>query len=312
MPEWLYEDGIGEARAALVEDGRILEALIEPDDAGPRAGTVVEARLVEVIVPRLQGRIAFDGGEALLDGIPAGVSEGAMLTVRIVREAIPETGRAKLAKAVAAPDATPSPAPSLLERIEASGEAVRRLQSHDPDLLEDAGWSELLDEAIGGEIGFPGGVLRLSITPAMTLFDVDGQLPAPKLAIAGAGAAGSAIRRHGIGGSIGIDLPTISGKAGRQAVAAALDAALPQPFERTAMNGFGFIQLVRRRARPSLPELLRADLTGAALRAELRRIERSPPSGAVKLPERHLALLKPQWRDALARRLGREIAFEAL
>ena len=78
------------------------------------------------------------------------------------------------------------------------------------------------------------------------------------------------------------------------------------------MNGFGFIQLVRRRARPSLPERLRADLSGAALRAELRRIERSPPPGPVRLPARHLALLRPEWRDALNRRVGREIVFEAL
>ena len=72
-------------------------------------------------------------------------------------------------------------------------------------------------------------------------------------------AAAQAIVRHGIGGSIGIDFPTLAGKAERQAVAAAIDAALPQPFERTAVNGFGFLQIVRRRPRASLPELLRAD-----------------------------------------------------
>ena len=54
-------------------------------------------------------------------------------------------------------------------------------------------------------------------------------------------------------------------------------AALPQPFERTAMNGFGFLQIVRRRARASLAEKVRADPAGAEERALLRMIERTPP-----------------------------------
>ena len=89
MAEWLYEAGIGEARAALVEDGGIVEARIELE--GLRAGTVAEARL------RGERRVALEGGgEALLDAVPRGVSEGARLRVRIVREAVPEPGRVKL------------------------------------------------------------------------------------------------------------------------------------------------------------------------------------------------------------------------
>ena len=89
-----------------------------------------------------------------------------------------------------------------------------------------AGWSELLEEAATGEIAFPGGALRMSPTPAMTLFDVDGEGAPAALALAGARAAAAAILRHGIGGSIGIDLPTVGNKAARQAVDRALaDAA---------------------------------------------------------------------------------------
>ena len=115
------------------------------------------------------------------------------------------------------------------------------------DELAAAGWNELIEEARSGIVGFPGGELRISPTAAMTLIDVDGHLPPEELAVAGASHAARAIRRLDIGGSIGIDLPTTGSKAARQAAAAAIDAMLPQPFERTAVNGFGFVQIVRPR-----------------------------------------------------------------
>src|SRR3546814_13322115 len=123
------------------------------------------------------------------------------------------------------------------------------------DPLEDAGWSELIEEAIGGEIAFPGGGLRMSLTPAMTLFDVDGALDVVALAVAGAEAAGRAVRRFGIGGSIGTDLPTLAAKADRHKAAAAPDDRLPQPFERPPGHGVGFPQVVTSRARPTPPHL---------------------------------------------------------
>lgn len=316
LAEWLYERGIGEARAALVSDGRIIEAAVECDGSGPRVGTVALARLVEVLVPRLQGRVTLPGqGDALLDGIPPGTSEGASLKVRIVREAIPEPGRNKLPKAVAVlDDAEPAAGPDLLARITASGHAVRPCHAHEADLLEASGWSEVLDEAERGEIAFPGGVLRLSVTPAMTLFDVDGSLPPAPLSVAAATAVGEAIVRHGIGGSIGVDFPTMPDKTARKAASDAFDAALPQPFERTAINGFGFMQIVRRRVRASLPEIVRGDPVGAALRAALRRIERETGPGVQQLrfpPALHARLsTRPDWIAELERRTGRPFGTE--
>lgn len=315
--EWLYEAGIGEARAALVEDGAIVEARIELDDGALRVGAVLAARLVEITVKGREGRVTVEGGEAVLSPLPIGITQGAALTVEIVREAIPEAGRAKLAKAMPAEaGAAPAPAPDLLARITASGHPVRTLRAHEPDALEAAGWSEVLEEALTGEIAFPGGALRLSPTPAMTLFDVDGYPPLETLAVNAAHAVGAAILRHDIGGSIGIDFPTIEGKAARQAVAAAIDAALPLPFERTAMNGFGFLQIVRRRARASLPELLRADRAGAEARALLRTIERTPPPGMWhhKVRPGVLAWLtaRPALLAELARRTGITHDFEAI
>ena len=161
---------------------------------------------------------------------------------------------------------------------------------------------------MSGEIVFPLGALRLSPTPAMTLFDVDGAPPLDALAIAAAHAVARAIRRHGIGGSIGIDFPTIAGKAQRGAVAAAIDESLPPPFERTAMNGFGFLQIVRPRPRASIPEILRADPVGAAVRATLRTLERTPPTASRRhtlAPAVYARLMaRPAWLSALTRRTG--------
>ena len=312
MAEWLYEAGLGENRAALIDGGTILEAGIELPGR-LRAGAILTGRLTAVLVPGRRGIVTLDDGEeALLEPIPAGTNEGAELKVEIVREAIPEAGRFKLAKARAS-DREARPGPSLAERIRATGHAVKLLRPHEPDWLEEAGWSELLDEALTGEIAFPGGSLRMSVTPAMTLFDVDGALPAPALAVAGAQAAARTTRRLGIGGSIGIDLPTVPDKAIRQAAAAALDALLPQPFERTQVNGFGFLQVVRRRERPSLPELLQGDPLGAAARALLRRAERTEGPGAIVIAASPAvaARIEPLWLDELRRRRGAEVVLQA-
>ena len=305
MPEWLYEAGIGEARAALVADGTILDAAIEYDD-GLRLGTVAAAKLVDRL-PGGMARVDLAGGAAVLSHIPPGVTQGATLVVEIVREAIPEPGRAKLARARPS-EAAPAPGPDLRARIAATGIAVRDCLAHEADALEAAGWSELLDEAITGDIVFPLGALRMSPTPAMTLFDVDGAAPLATLALAAARSVALAIRRHGIGGSIGIDFPTLGGKAPRQAVAEAIDAHLHGSFERTTMNGFGFLQIVRPRLRASLPELLRADPAGAVARAAMRRIEREPPGVPIahRLPAAALAWLaaRPALLAELARRTG--------
>ncbi|WP_260596811.1 ribonuclease [Sphingomonas endolithica] len=314
MPEWLYEAGIGEARAALVDGDRILQARIELDDGALRLGTVARARLVEITTKGREGRVMLDGGaEATLSPLPAGITQGAALTVRIVREAIPEAGRAKRPRAAPSDDA-PAAGPDLLARITATGLPVRSLWRHEADALEQAGWSELLEEALSGEIAFPGGALRLSLAPAMTLFDVDGPGALEPLALAAATAVAQAIVRHDIGGSIGIDFPTIAGKAARQAVGTAIDAALPLPFERTQMNGFGFLQIVRPRLHASLPELLRIDPAAAAARALLRQLERAAPLAPRqhRVSARVLAVLdaNPTWTVELARRTGAAPVFE--
>ena len=296
MPEWLVERGIGERRAVRVKGDEIVEARVLLDGVVPQ-GTVLAARLIEIGVPA----VAEAGGRQYL--LPRGalrITEGAAIQIEVSREEIPgaEPWKRPLAKLT---DDAPRPAQSLDAEI---------LPFPAPtDRLEQAGWSDLIEEARSGIVRFAGGELRISLTPAMTLIDVDGRLPPFDLAAAAAAAAARMIVRHGVGGSIGIDFPTIAGKEQRQAVGAAVDANLPQPFERTAMNGFGFLQIVRPRFRASLFELA-ADRADFEARALLRRVamERSGPTRLVAHPSVVRALERsPQFTKALARQVGGEV-----
>ncbi|MCY7281001.1 MAG: ribonuclease [Sphingomonas bacterium] len=290
MPEQWIERGIGETRVVQVVEGAIVAARILRDDI-VLAGTILAARLIKT------GRLAVaraGNQEYLLPKGAHGVTEGATLTIEVTREALAgaEPWKRPLARVT---DAAPAPAP-----------AVPGLTVAFPspsDALEMAGWSELLDEARSGIVAFPGGELRIALTPAMTLIDVDGHLPPEQLALAGAAAAARTIRRHGITGSIGIDLPTIGGKAARQAVAEAVDAILPAPFERTAMNGFGFLQIVRPRRHASLFELA-ADCPAFEARALLRRAARETGAIALVAHPALIAALKPEWLDQLGAQIG--------
>src|SRR3954470_15541854 len=161
LAEWLYEEGIGENRAVLVQGGAILEAAIELP--GLRAGAVVEARLIN-----MAGAATLDDATAaIVSPLPSGLTEGAGFRAEILREAIPERGRPKPPR-VRATDLPLRDGTSLRHRI---GNPAP-LPIHGPDRFEEAGWSELLEQAASGEICFQGGALRMSVTPAMTLFDV--------------------------------------------------------------------------------------------------------------------------------------------
>lgn len=308
LPEWLIERGIGETRAALVEDDNIVEARIELEGAVP-AGSVVVTRLASTGVYGHNAVVVGEGGIEFL--LPAGagrVTQGATLAIEVTRERIPgaEPWKHPLGRPT---DKRPDLLPPLSERL-----AGRELVFPSPaDELGQAGWDDLLDQARTGMIPFAGGELRISATPAMTLIDVDGYLSPEELATLGASEAAAAIRRLDIGGSIGIDLPTAGSKAARHAAAAAIDAELPQPFERTAVNGFGFVQIVRPRTRPSLVELAQ-DRPSFEARALLRRaaIDSAGGKRLVAYPA-VIGVLQnlPHWLDLLARQAGGSIELRA-
>lgn len=319
MAEWLYEAGIGETRAALVEDGEIIEARVERDGDGPRIGAVVAARLVEAGRGGKGALVALDWpGEpqATLAAVPPATSTGARLVVEITRMALRERGRDKPARAVLAePDAPLADGPDLRARIAASGVAVTEVRPTGPDLLEQASWSELIDHVRAGHWPFAGGALWVDATPAMVLIDIDGDGDALALAKSGGKAAVAVIRCCDIGGSIGIDFPSLPDRAGRQAIDALVDAALPPPFERTAVNGFGLMQIIRRRERPSLIEQIRFDPAATDAALLLRQAERAAGTGTLRIAARpavidHIAA-NPTWIDALQTRTGRRVELAA-
>lgn len=296
MAEWQIETGIGETRAILVERGEAIAARLDwPGSLA--AGQVEDAILIARPSGSRRGTARFaNGEEALVDQLPPQASEGAAIRLKVLRAAMAEAGRLKRAQARPTSD-PPCPAPG------AAGRNVARL----PTGL----WEEIWLQAWHGTADFAGGTLTITPTPAMTVIDIDGDLPAPALALAAVPVLARAIRQLDLAGSIAIDFPTLADKADRQAVDAALAAALGGwPHERTAMNGFGLVQLVARLERPSLLHRLAADRAGAAARMLLRRAEQVAGPGAELLLTAHPALrraVKGEWEADLARRTGRTI-----
>ncbi len=287
----------------LVEGDEVLAAKLRW--AGElQAGALVTAKLVSKPSGAKRG-LATDvhGNEILLDRLPTGLTEGAPIGVQITRAAIAERVRFKRAQGRAI---DPTSVPTEPAQVPlAPGTEIRRF----PAGL----WEEVWETASSGQIGFPGGTLLFSVTPAMTVVDVDGPLPPRELALAAAQPLARWLRLFDLGGSIAVDFPTLEAKADRKATDAALEHALQGwPHERTAMNGFGLVQIVARLEGPSLLHRMATSRVGAAARMALRRAEAVEEPGAILLTVHPAvkAKLKPEWLDELARRTGREVRVE--
>ncbi len=320
MAEALVERAIGGVRALVHDAGRIVEAHFEP--AWPprqRAGAVVVGRLRTILVPGRRGLVELPGGEeALLEPLPA-LTEGAALCVEVVRSCGHEAGRPRLAKlrhvaGAAGQFGGASAGPDLEARLVAAGHAVTAvdLQGFGGDRLEDLGWGETVAAARSGHVAFAGGLLTISPTAAMTVIDIDGPGDPLALAEAAAHAVADAIRRFDIGGSIGIDFPSVTGKAARVGLDTLLAGALPAPFEKTAINGFGFVQIVRPRVRPGLVERVREP--GFAALELLRRAQRGAPGPRTLVAHPVTIAWLQRWPEAtaaLSRAMGGAVALRA-
>ena len=199
LPEWLVERGIGENRSALVEDGEIVEARVELE------GRAAPARSLRRDWRASAGRNAsFERSAArniCCRAARRGVTEGAAIDDRSHARGDPGS---RAVEAAACPRITSDGAGTAL--ADGSGDGAPVPLSPRP--LEAAGWSDLLDEARAarrvrrrraadlGDAGDDSDRRRRHLPPASSRSPARGE-------------AARAIRRLGIGGSIGIDLPTV-------------------------------------------------------------------------------------------------------
>ena len=302
MAEWLVEEGIGEDRALLIDNGQVLAARHMIHGA-PVVGSFYPGQLVSRASGSVRGTVRTNADfDVLVDKLPRECTEGSQVLVKLTRAPIAERGRLKLAQGRVAERAT-------REETEGEGWSARPVSNFKPGL-----WEEVWHAASTGRIELPGGEVLCCVTPAMTVIDVDGDLRPRDLALAAIPAIATALRWFAIGGSVGIDFPTLEAKADRVAVDEALAAALADwPHQRTAMNGFGFVQLVARLEGPSLLHKFASSRVGMCARFALRCAERASGHGGALLLTVHPALkarLSEGWLADLARRTGREVRIE--
>lgn len=341
----LWDEAPGEIRAGISENGNLVELrILRPQVSSVSPGTHYTARIKQIIG---SGKALVDlgrDGDAQLE-FARSMPEGAILAVEIVRSAIPEPGRWKLPLARLAMEFVPqanlgphgedSAVARFLKQMAVSADEVvcARPQtavevktiladavesSVRPELFDAADFDSVIEQAVSGEFPIAGGMLSIERSRAMTLIDIDGSGDPMQLNLAASREIPKLLRLLDIGGQVGIDFLALPDKKARQM----LDAALAQecsvlgPHERTAANGFGFVQIVRPRPGPSIPEIVSGTMPGrlslesraiALLRAAarstgfgMRRLV-APPAVIEKLRE------WPDELDRLRRLLGAEI-----
>ncbi|MEL7190342.1 MAG: ribonuclease [Pseudomonadota bacterium] len=301
---WHIENGIGETRALLVENGKPLAAKLWWDGE-VYCNQVTTAKLIAKQSRSRRGTAQIESGaEILVDKLPRELTEGKHFSVRISRAAIAERGRYKRAQGRYASES---------EIAHEQAHPFADLDAKHVSAFDSGLWEDVWSSASAGSLVFPGGGIVISATPAMTLIDVDCSWPEEAYHNAIPTIA-RALRWFDIGGNVGIDFPTIIDKQDRKAYDNRLAKRLADwPHESTAMNGFGFVQLVARLEGPSLLHRFASSRTGMCARYALRVGERAQGAGPTLLLTVHPALkskLKAEWIDELAMRTGKQVRIE--
>jgi Ribonuclease G/E len=342
MRQILIEENVGETRAAVVENGVIVELYLDRwSERGTRAveGEIFRGR-VRRVEPALNAAfvdlgVGPDGFMPFgKSGRPKGLHEGAAIGVRVAREAHGEKGP-NLAPVEVEPGDAPAciePAAILAQRLVMTYGDAEAIWADESDLDLAAAFEDALDPAAA----IPGGgSLYIEATRALTAIDVDadgrkGQGDAPKMAqqlnISAAKESARQIRLRGLGGIIAIDFVHMRAQPDRKAVEQALRGALRRDrakIDVAALSQFCIGELARQRRQRPLAEILR-DQSGrlsietCALNA-LRRLDaeaRSERSRKLKLivapsVAAWLEDDKIGWRDAMIDRIGPRFEVEA-
>ena len=244
LPDLWRDDAPGERRAVCVEAGKIVEIHIQRD----AYWVLGECGLGRVDRRTPAGAyIVTDGGSELLLRSKNGAAEGTRVAFEVTREAIAEPGRVKL------PEVTPrDDMPDILlpkdrlweQRLAAFGAPVVAQTFDDSFDVAIAGYSQV------GDV-----IISFQRTKAGLVFDVDGVGDAFAINRVAAQEIARLLRLYQVGAMVMIDFVSMEAKTQRAEIASMFDAASAKdsrPFERTAINGYGLMQVVRARPRPSV------------------------------------------------------------
>lgn len=271
----LIEENIGETRAAVVENGRIVELHLDRwSEQGRRAleGEVYRGRVRKVEMALNAAFVELGvGEEAFLpfgkSGRPKGMHEGAAIKVRIAREAYADKG-----PNLALVELEDGPAPECLEPAPILAQRLVRAFGDAEVLWADESeldMEEAFDEALNPSAMIPGGgSLYIEQTRAMVAIDVDadgrkGQGHAGKLNqqlnMSAAKEAARQVRLRGLGGLVAIDFVHMRAQPDRKGT----EQALRQAFRRdrakvdvAPLSQFCIGELARQRRGRTLAEVM--------------------------------------------------------
>ena len=310
LPEIWRDDAPGERRAALVENGNIVEIHIQRD-ALWALGETGTGR-IDRKTPS-GAYVVTDSGHEFLLRSKIGDPEGARVTFEVTREAIAEPGRIKPAE-IALRDsgcAQPSQKDALWD--------VRLTAFAQPVIS--ASIADGFDIALSGQSQLGSVIISFQRTKAGLVFDVDGMGSAFDINQVAAAEIARLLRLYQVGAMVMIDFVSMEAKTQRTQIAEIFDTASMsdgRPFERTAINGYGLMQVVRARPRPSVLDHLFGTRV-AALSDEtqaywlLRAVAQSSGFGARTVTARPdvAALLESQkwagWRTQAMRAAGADM-----
>ncbi len=232
----------GETRAVVYEGGEAAELHILRDGA-LQAGDIAEARIIE---HSAVGWFAeSSAGETLLIRDKAQMALGTRVNVEIIRAAISQPGQIKCALGQISDD--------LPRQRDPIAKLLGRGRQIDPPADFDAAF----DDAEAGFASFGVATLWFERTKAGLIIDVDG--PESSANLEAAVAVARILRLYQIGGAVMVDFISTESKAARNAIAEAFDVASasdPRAYERTSVNGFGLLQIIRPQTGPSLLDQL--------------------------------------------------------
>lgn len=300
MADIAFDESPGEIRALLFEEGQAVE-YHSRRALHAALGTIADARLISRQGPR--SFLMLANGDELLLPAPLTESEGARIRVEVIRERMSGPGDIKMAVVRRSDDELRTI--SLGDWRDAMAARADHIISA-PEAFDDV---EAL--ALAGHVVSEGVTLWFERTKAGLVFDVDGFGDALAANLVAAREIARLLRLFQVGGAALVDFITLDSKAARLAIAEAFDeasAADPRPFERTGLNGFGLMQIIRPRVRASLldalfgPNRVSPGDESRAL-ALLRAASRSTGAGVRRCsvpPPVATLLAQPRWQPLVA------------